>query len=228
MKNSDFFSTYHQRDGYDTMYRHNYGDLFKSFSLIETLSVLFDKKTIGAALFAMVMWGVYGIPIILAVVWGSYFIGNAITRVSYAIFGTSRKVRWNTNSAIYFVMTSWLWIWLPGIIFFALVLVGMIPFGLYHALSHSASFDATSTANNLFMYFYWDIVNSSSSLSEFIVRFAFWDAMHSTISTIRVTLIPVVGYLFYWTGHTKIGEQEFYDGEAEGRDAWLAYERRSM
>lgn len=228
MKNSDFFSTSHQRDGYDTMYRHNYNDLLKGFALGEAAMVVFDKKTIGAALLALAMWGLYGIPIILAFVWGSYYIGNFITRVVYSTFGTSRKVRWQTNSALYFTMTSWLWIWLPAITFFALVMVGSLPFAFYRAFANGAtySFNATAPENNLFMYFYWDIISSSSDATEFILRFAFWDYMHPVVSTLKLVAAPVFGYLFYWCGHTEIAEQDFYDGENDGRDAWLTYERR--
>ena len=177
----------------------------------------------------MLFWGIYGIPIILAFIWGSYYIGNGITRVVYAIFGTSRKVRWNTNSFVFFMMASWLWIWFPGIAFLVFILVGELPFGLYHVMKVQPgdySFDASSPEVNLFMMMAWDTLHSSHSIFEFFLRFALWDYLHPVVSTIKVTLAPVLGYLVYWRGHTKISAEDFYEGEEDGRDAWLLYEKR--
>lgn len=229
MKNGEFFSDSNSRHGYESMYRHNYADLFKGFSANEGLSMLLDKKTLAAAAFSMFLWGVYGIPIILAFVWGSYYLGHVITRAVYSMFGTSRKVRWQTNSCLYFIMTSWIWVWFPSILVLLFIIVGEIPFGLYHVMMVQPgdySFDASSPEVNLFMKLVWDTISTSKGPAEFILRFAFWDYLHPMLSTIKITLAPALGYLVYWRGHTEITAEEFYDGEEDGRDAWLLYERR--
>lgn len=229
MKNGEFFSESNNRYGYETMYRHNYADLFKGFAANEGLSVLFDKKTLGAAAFSMFLWGVYGIPIMMAIIWGSYYFGNGITRVVYAIFGTSRKVRWNTNSCLHFIMTTWIWMWFPAILLLLFIIIGEIPFGLYHVMMVQPgdySFDAGSPEVNLFMKLVWDTVSTSQGPAEFVLRFALWDYLHPVLSTIKITLAPVLGYIVYWRGHTEITDEEFYAGEEDGRDAWLIYENR--
>lgn len=229
MKNADFFDDSNSRYGYETIYRHNYADLFKGFSANEGLSMLFDKKTLGAAAFSMFLWGVYGIPIMMAIIWGSYYLGNGITRVVYAMFGTSRKVRWQTNSFLYFVMTTWVWVWFPAILFLVFILVGEIPFGLYHVMMVQPgdySFDAASLEVNLFMKLVWDTIHTSHGPVEFVLRFAFWDYLHPLASTIKITMAPVLGYLVYWRGHSEITAEDFYAGEEDGRDAWLLYEKR--
>ena len=229
MKNSNFFSASNVRYGYESMYRHNYYDLFKGFTATEGLEVLFSKKTIGAAAVSMFFWGIYGIPIILAFIWGSYYLGNGITRVVYSIFGTSRQVRWNTNSCIYFVMTSWIWVFFPAILVLAFVLVGELPFGLYHAMKVQPgdyTFDAASPEVNLFMKLMWDTIHTSNGPVEFMYRVVLWDYLHPTLSTIKITMAPVLGYLVYYRGHTEITAEDFYAGEEDGRDAWLLYERR--
>ena len=229
MKNGEFFSSSNSRYGYESIYRHNYADLFKGFAANEGIGVLFDKKTLVAAAFSMFLWGVYGIPIMMMIIWGSFFVGNAITRVVYALFGTSRKVRWQTNSCIYFVMTTWIWMWFPAILLLLFIIVGEIPFGLYHVMQVQPgdySFDAGSPEVNLFMKLVWDTIHTSHGPAEFILRFAFWDYLHPTMSTIKITMAPVLGYLVYWRGHPEITAEEFFAGEEDGRDAWLLYERR--
>lgn len=229
MKNADFFADSNSRYGYESMYRHNYIDLFKGFSANEGLSVLFNKKTIGAAAFSMFLWGVYGIPIMMAFIWGAYYLGNGITRVVYAVFGTSRQVRWNTNSCIYYIMTAWIWVWFPAILFLLFILVGELPFGLYHVMKVQPgdyTFDAANPEVNLFMMLVYDTVKTSNGPVEFMLRFAFWDYLHPTLSTVKFMLAPVLGYFVYWRGHTEITAEEFYAGEEDGRDAWLLYEKR--
>ena len=229
MKNADFFSDSNVRYGYDSIYRHNYADLFRGFSAAETVEVLLSKKTWAAGAFSLFLWGAYGIPIMLMFIWGAYFVGNMITRVTYAILGTSRKVRWHTNATLYFIFTSWIWVWFPAILFMIFIALGTIPYGVYNILmipdgdySHSAA----SPEINLIMRLVWDTIDTSNGPVEFILRFAFWDYLHPVASATKIMLAPVLGYLVFYRGHPSVTEEAWLEGEEDGRDAWLLYERR--
>ena len=88
------------------------------------------------------------------------------------------------------------------------------------------SFDAMTPENNLFMFFMWDMLNSSKDPAEFLFRLIGWDHMHPMISTVKLMIAPVLGYYVYWRGHPTVFKDEFYEGENDGRDTWLLYERR--
>lgn len=226
MKNSEFFST--PKNDYESNGALNYWDELTSVMTLQAMMVVFNRQTFAGAVLMVAFFGIYGIPLALLLAFSGRIIGNGIVRVVYAIFGTSRKVRWTTNSWINLLMYSWFWIWTGGALFMIFILITFIPYALVTMLTAEPGtvVNAGDPTYNLLVRYVMGC-GKPSSLWEFTYNVFLGDDCHPVAKVVKFFLSSCVGYFLTYHGHNEISESEFMEGEETGADGWLLYEKIS-
>lgn len=222
MKAVEKFEGYSVADQEYSITRMNWTDAMLSVSLIQGGRFFFGAGG-ASVLIATVIFGIYIVPLMLLSGLLMYAISNLILRVVYHFITPTRQVRWNANSCLYFFWTFPIWVLVPGILVFATMLVGLIPFGIYNAVYNASTFSMTSPESNLFFMVYGAALDASTDWPTLLKMVFFWDPNSTTISTIKFILMPVVGYLGWFGAHPEFSEEQFLNSK---ENIWLFYEQR--
>ena len=208
-----------------SMTRMNYINLMSGVLAHQGVMVTLRQATLAGSVWTILGWGVYGVPLLLALIWTSFFISNAILQVVYRVYGPTRSVRWHANSLLRVFWTLSMCVLIPGLLLLVLVLVLVLPFGMVYIMNdNSGSYALDMQKANLFFIVYEHALTNSHSLFEFLNKVFFWDGAHPIISLVKFIMMPIVSLYLYYKAHDDCSMQEFYDSE---QNVWLIYEKRS-
>ena len=225
MKNSNFFET--EKFGYDENQSETYFGMMRSIGVMEGLTTLFTKQTLAAGVASFIFFGLYGVPLFLLFAFFGRAIGHLIVRIVYAVLGTSRKVRWTTNSLINYVFHVWLWIWFGGCIVFVVSMVLTPPALIYQIITMPPTYgiDIGSSEYNVFMRWVGQVIFEVDGLGDFLYRWFVWDNNHPIMSMIKTLISFSLGQMLTYRAHQHVSEEQFLEDEGTSRDGWLLYEK---